>query len=167
MAVLAKALSQLSPRLQTDMSIPASASLFAYRMDTHCMPRSEWWAKDHIAGRRWQMAWLRTSSELPRVGCISLFGEVYFSLLHLVRFRRWMRLKILDRATIEALEAPNQSDARKHEIKSTKKHEPPSEFSGEQSAKQTSWRIDIGNRCRIESTAEIQKVSSLKKQPKC
>ena len=54
---------------------------------------------------------------------LTFFGGVCFSLLHLVRFRRWMRLKILGRVTIEALETPNQSDTRKHEIKSTKKHE--------------------------------------------
>ena len=58
----------------------------------------------------------------PRVH-LTFFGEVSFSLLYLVRFRRWMRLKILGRATIEALETPNQSDARNREIKSTKKHE--------------------------------------------
>ena len=43
--------------------------------------------------------------------------------MHLVRFRRRVRLMILDQATIEALETPNSSDARKREIKSTKKHE--------------------------------------------
>ena len=43
--------------------------------------------------------------------------------MHLVRFRRWVRLMILGQATIETLETPNPSDARKREIKSTKKHE--------------------------------------------
>ena len=54
---------------------------------------------------------------------LTFFGEVCFSLLYLVRFRRWVRLMILGQATIEALEAPNPSDARKREIKSTKKRE--------------------------------------------
>ena len=54
---------------------------------------------------------------------LTFFGEVCFSLLHVVRFRRWVRLTILGQATIEALETPNPSDARKCEIKSTKKHE--------------------------------------------
>lgn len=40
-----------------------------------------------------------------------------------VRFLAKVRLMILGQATIEALEAPNPSDARKREIKSPKKHE--------------------------------------------
>ena len=54
---------------------------------------------------------------------LTFFGEVCLSPMHLVRFRRRVRLMILDQATIEALETPNSSDARKREIKSTKKHE--------------------------------------------
>ena len=42
-----------------------------------------------------------------------------------------MRLKTLGLATIEALETPNQSDARKNEIKSTKKHKTHPWFSGQ------------------------------------
>ena len=61
--------------------------------------------------------------EYMATGCISFFGEVCLSLLHLVRFWRWVRLMILGQATVEALETPNPSDARKREIKLTKKHE--------------------------------------------
>ena len=61
MTASANALSQLSPALPTDMPILASASRLTYRMDTYCLPRSEWWVKDPIAGRRWQMARLRAS----------------------------------------------------------------------------------------------------------
>ena len=54
---------------------------------------------------------------------LTFFGEVCLSPTHLVRFRRWVRLMTLGQATIEALETPNPYNARKREIKSTKKHE--------------------------------------------
>ena len=45
---------------------------------------------------------------------LTFFGEVCFLLLHLVRFRRWVRLMILGQATIEALETPRIQAMRKN-----------------------------------------------------